>query len=121
MPRRKPVQLEAAEQKALVEWFGLQYPSYLLFAIPNQLAWKSPNNCSGLVRGMPDLMMAVPRGTYAGLFIELKRPERFGVKAGKLSLEQHDILRHLNAAGYLALCCFGFDDAQRAIINYLES
>ena len=125
MPARKSSrQIEKQEQDALVEWFRMAYPDCLLFAIPNQLVRGPYQGASmvrgGLVVGMPDLMLAVGNKTYHGLFVEMKRPARWDCKAGELSVAQQDILRRLNDAGYLALVCYGFDDAQRAIVDYMS-
>ncbi len=125
MPRRDaPRQLERAEQEALVAWFHLQYPDHLIFAIPNGLA--RPGSAassvkSGLVPGIPDLFLAVPRGTYGGMFIELKRPKGVGTTPGKPSIKQLDMLQHLNRAGYLGLLCYGWSEAANAIVDYMAN
>lgn len=121
---RKPQsRIEAQEQEALVEWFKLAHPEHILFAIPNGLVrnvYQAASNVrGGLVKGMPDLMLAVPRKPYGGLFIELKRPSYWGVTAGVLSIEQKDMINRLNNAGYLAMACWGWIEAQRAIEEYL--
>lgn len=123
---RKPQsRIEAQEQEALVEWFKLAYPNDILFAIPNGLVrngYQAASNVrGGLVPGMPDLMLAVPRKPYGGLFIELKRPSYWGVTPGILSTVQKDIIKQLNDAGYLAIACWGWIEAQKAIEEYLSA
>ena len=121
--RKAPRQIERAEQEALVEWFKLAHPEHILFAIPNGLVRNVSQAASsvrgGLVKGMPDLMLAVGNKTYHGLFIELKRPSYWGVTAGTLSIEQKDMIKRLNDAGYLAIACWGWIEAQKAIIDYM--
>lgn len=121
--RAKPRRIEAQEQEALVEWFKLQYPDLILFAIPNGLV-RNPiqgalNARQGLVKGMPDLMLAKPVAPYAGLFLELKRPSYYMVTQGKVSIEQANMVKRLNDAGYLAVICYGWCDAKKIIMDYL--
>lgn len=121
--RAKPRRIEAQEQEALVEWFRLQYPDDILFAIPNGLIRNAIQGAlnlrQGLVKGMPDLMLAKPVKPYGGLFIELKRPSYWMVTKGKASIEQLDMVKRLNDAGYLAVICYGWIDAQKVILDYL--
>jgi len=63
----------------------------------------------------PDLMLAVPRRGFHGLFIEMKR-----TKGGTISDEQNQFLHELRLAGYNAVCCRGSDEAIRAISVYLS-
>lgn len=122
--RRTPRHIEDSEQEALVDWFKVAYPAELLFAIPNQLV-RSPYQGAamyrrGLVPGMPDLMLAAVRKPYGGLFIELKRPKGWDYAAGEATVAQKDCLYRLNRLGYLAVICYGWDDARRAIVSYME-
>jgi hypothetical protein len=39
---------------------------------------------------------------------------------GKLSVEQNKFMLGANRAGYKAIVCFGFTEAQTAINNYLH-
>ncbi|MDT4890305.1 hypothetical protein FQZ97_1271290 [compost metagenome] len=63
---------------------------------------------------MPDLQLLTPRHGFAGLIIEMKRK-----KGGQLSPEQADWLAWLNAQGFCAVICKGFDAAQQTIKDYL--
>lgn len=125
MSGRKPqrIQWERNEQEALIEWIGLQYPKELLFCIPNQLirSCAQARNMarSGLVSGIPDLMLAKAVKPYHGLFIELKRPKKPGCQNAIVSKSQKAILLHLLSRGYLCEVCFGFDEAKIVIENYL--
>lgn len=68
----------------------------------------------GVKKGVPDLCLPVARGKYHGLYIELKTP------AGRVSPEQRWWLGNLNADGYCAIPCYGWEQARDALIWYLE-
>jgi len=97
-PKRAAVRMWRTErefQAAVIQaaqWEALHTPQYnLLFHIPNENSHKTP----GVKGGVPDLFLAVPRGKYGGLFIELKTGD------GKPSQKQLDIIADLRAAGYV--------------------
>lgn len=76
-------------------------------------------------RGMPDLFIMEPRGSYHGLFIELKRDgEKLHQKNGKWKNthieEQAEILSKLKMRGYKANFAIGFDEAREIIDEYLK-
>jgi len=121
-PNRVP--LEHEEQENLITWahsMRQQIPDLkLLFAIPNAGAARLKNlQTEGVMRGVPDLMLAVPQYRdkemwCAGLFIELKR-----TKGGKISPEQYEWIAALSAQGYEAIVCRGAQEARTAILKYL--
>lgn len=110
---------EHLEQVSTIQWYGRTYNDGLLVAIPNggkrhiktALAMKQ----EGVSKGFPDLFLPVPTSQYHGLFIEMKRR-----KGGRVSPEQKQWLEYLQAAGYLAVVCKGFEEAKEAITDYLE-
>jgi hypothetical protein len=119
------VPLEHEEQASLIQWaFVMQkrIPELsMLFAIPNQGAARLKNlQTEGVMRGVPDLFLAVPRGRgdsgemWHGLFIELKRR-----KGGKLSFEQVQWLNELTIQGYCAQAAYGWEEAKNQILKYL--
>ncbi|MFJ5346675.1 MULTISPECIES: VRR-NUC domain-containing protein [Pectobacterium] len=88
---KAPHQAELEEQAALIEWAdktvinGIKIGDYLLH-IPNE-GKRGPKAARdakrlGIKKGVPDLFLALPRGGYAGLWIEMK------AKGGKLSAQQ---------------------------------
>ncbi len=111
---------EHAEQATLVQWLAIAHPAVRIFAIPNggrrgkleamrlQLEGVSP--------GVPDLMIPAPRGQHHGLFIEMKR-----TKGGSVSKEQKDWIAYLQAQGYQAIVCRGFEEAKKEVECYLSS
>lgn len=68
----------------------------------------------GVKSGVPDLCLPVARGRYHGMYIELKMP------TGRVSPEQRWWLGNLNADGYCALPCYGWEQARDVLIWYLE-
>jgi VRR-NUC domain len=69
---------ESYMQEACVTWFRLKYPSVgkLLFSIPNgglrTLEDGKVMKAEGMMKGVADLLLLVPRGKWHGLAIELK-------------------------------------------------
>ncbi|MDA5550080.1 VRR-NUC domain-containing protein [Yersinia massiliensis] len=116
-------QAETEEQAALIEWAdktvidGICIGDYLIH-IPNE-GKRGPKAARdakriGLRKGVPDLFLALPRGGYAGLWIEMKAGE------GKLSQNQTIWLQRLSSVGYRAICCFGFAEGTVLIVNYIN-
>lgn len=88
----------------------------MLYAIPNQGAARLKRlQMEGTKRGVPDLCLAVARGQWHGLYIEMKR-----VKGGKLSMEQISWLSRLTAEGYRAEVAYGFEQAKKIILDYVN-
>lgn len=117
-----PHQAELEEQAALIEWAdktmidGVKIGDYLLH-IPNE-GKRGPKAARDVKRlgvraGVPDLFLALPRGGYAGLWIEIK------AKGGKLSAQQEVWLKRLEDTGYRAVYCFGFEQAIVTIKSYM--
>lgn len=114
---------ENQEQAMLFEWARLmehKHPELkLLFAIPNG-GYRPPKTAAilkatGVKSGVPDICLPVPRGEWAGLYIELKRR-----KGGTLSANQRIWLNALTKQGHMAVCCKGADEAIRTIERYLK-
>jgi hypothetical protein len=118
-----PLPKEYDEQWTLfrkLEWREKEYPALkLCFATLNGLvigpAQAMRAKRAGLKPGVPDIVLPVPRGSYHGLFIELKRRDE-RIEPSELQVAWLD---NLTAQGYLALCCHGADDAEKTILNYL--
>lgn len=116
-------QYEAAEQSALIDWslrVRGKYPELdLLFHIPNGGSRNRIEAANlkrqGVKAGVPDLFLPVARGNYHGLFIEMKYGKN------KPTAAQRKWSTALNEQGYLAVVCYGFEAARRAIENYLNT
>ena len=110
---------EHKEQVLLIRWWKLQHPKLAkcLFAIPNgghrNIVTAMKLKDEGVVSGVSDLFLMMPRGDWHGLFIEMK------AKKGRVSPEQKEFLDVASGMGYLAVVCFGFDDAKKVIETYL--
>lgn len=113
---------EAGAQETLFSWAEYQRAKYpeleLLYHIPNggkRDARTAVNlKRQGVKAGVPDLHLPVSRGSYHGLYIELK------VGKNKTTQLQDKWLSELNKQGYLAIVCYGWQEAAQQLINYLE-
>lgn len=111
---------EHDQQALLINWYRLQYPTHLIFAVPNMgkrdYALAAYLKAEGLTAGIPDIVIPMPRKTYHGLFIELKKPG-----GRKPSDNQQYWLEALTAQGYLATVCYGFEPAKNVIREYFDN
>ena len=84
--RKKPRQPERELQEACVRWFRLQYPKFVIFAVPNggsRNLYEAKNmKESGTLAGVADLVIVGNGGKV--LFIEMK--------AGKNKQEDSQVL-----------------------------
>ena len=112
---------EHSEQVALFEWARANEARHLqlglLFAIPNggkrHVVTGKKLKAEGVMSGVPDIFLGVPRNGKHGLFIELK------VGKNKPSKNQLWWIHSLRAEGYAVEVCYGFLETQTAIIDYL--
>jgi hypothetical protein len=94
-------------------------PEHALFAIPNGGS-RDPIQAArlkaeGVERGVYDLMMPVPRGTWHGLFIEMKAHN------GRVSEDQKDFGAFVQRQGYKQSVEWSSESAIAAIKDYLSS
>ena len=109
---------ESQEQEKVVTWLRLQYPFVLFTASTLDFtSFKTARRRErmGYKSGTPDLMIFEQRGTYGGLFVEMK-----ACKGGIVSEAQENFLTALNHRGYLTTVAHGFDEAMKQIISYLD-
>jgi len=119
-----PAPTEHDEQVALFAWAeaneGAHPELANLFAIPNggarHPAVAAQMKAEGVRPGVPDMFLAIRRGRWAGLFVELKRADH-STRPSELQL---DWLGRLRAAGYAAFVCYGAAEAQQCIMDYLQ-
>ena len=116
----KKLPSEHAEQVTLIDWMEVHHPDVRIFAIPNGGKRGKLEamrlQAEGVSPGVPDLMIPTPRGHYHGLFVEMKR-----TKGGSVSKEQKDWIAYLQAQGYRAIVCRGFEESKREIECYLST
>ena len=74
---------------------------------------------AGNKKGFPDIFLPFPTNQYHGLFIELKRPKSEKFKKGVVDQDQKTYMMYLNQVGYLAVVCFGYEQAIVVIEKYL--
>lgn len=113
------LQRERNEQIRFVTWFKWQYPEYqYLIAHFANGGYRHPKEAVyfkrlGVLSGMPDLGIFVPKGPYHGLFIEMKPPlDEKGRKQGSLSLKQKYVGERLKEQGYEVVVANGCDEAE---------
>lgn len=115
-------QLERESQIMLFQWMALESSKYpelrMAFAIGNggsrHLIEAINLKRSGTKAGIPDLMLAVARSVWHGLFVEMKYGKN------KLSKEQLDWMHKLVDQGYDCAVCYSFDEARKVILDYLK-
>lgn len=117
--------LEHGHQVALVNWWALEanrrgLDARLLVAIPNgghrHPVVAAKMKAEGVRSGMPDLFLFIPVNQYHGLAIELKAPS----KTARVSPAQNEMMGLLSDQGYLALVAWGWEDAMKQILLYLD-
>lgn len=107
---------EHHEQIKLIAWANsMDLP---IFAIPNGGARHASTGAKlkreGVRPGVPDLMLPVASCGFHGLFIEMK------AEGGRVSKKQKQWIARLNTNGYLAVVCYGFEDARKCVEDYLD-
>lgn len=106
-------------QETCINWFRAQYPglAHLLFAIPNgartSMSVAKRLKRTGLMKGIPDLMLAHPRGGYHGLFIEMKTPTNYPEP------HQREKIAQLKAEGYFVEVCKSLEAFMAVVRSYL--
>src|SRR5260221_4345525 len=123
--RRAPdpnVPSEHQSQAAVISWWalackGYELPPFALFAIPNGGARDPITGArlkqEGVRAGILDLMLAVKRGNFGGLFIEMKK------LGNRPSPAQKEVMDYLARAGYERKICWTSAAAIAAIREYL--
>lgn len=135
--KQKKVQREGQLQIACVRWFRLQYPAFstLLFHPKNEADGATSgkklaiNAASGVVPGVPDLILALPSmkdgktgiiyenpEVYFGLGIELK----YG-KTNNQSANQKRFQGYWQCAGYKYALCRSLEDFIKVVNDYMLS
>lgn len=96
----------------------LDHKELLYFAIPNgsnkSKALRALFKFTGLIPGIPDLMVCISRGRFAGLFIELKHAKN------KPSSKQVALIQQLCENGYACYVCWDLAGVEKTLRDYLE-
>lgn len=121
-PKASPREEEHQTQAAFIEWVRLVENQIrelaALYAIPNG-GWRHPAvagklKAEGVVAGVPDLCLPVPRDPWAALYLETKSAE------GTLSNAQVERARILRWHGNAVIVCRTFEQLRAATLAYLE-
>ncbi len=116
--RGKAAHSEHDLQVSCVNWFRLQYPQLLIYAIPNggyrTYTTASTMKAEGQTAGIPDLCIPIARGSYAALYIEMKNG-----KAGRLSDIQKRMHLRLQKLGNCVAVCHTVQEFVSTVQKYL--
>lgn len=107
-------------QCGCVKWFRLQYHQYgdLLFAVPNGGARDAVTGAKlkdeGVVAGVADLILFLPRQGFHALCIEMKTAK------GSQRKSQRDWQAKVMAQGYKYVVCRSIDDFMSEVNQYMN-
>lgn len=110
---------ESQHQAAVVKWFWNTFTEFRGLLYHN---FNNPRNqiqgaqliALGLMKGNPDLTLALPRGEFGALYIELKKPGE------KPRADQVKQMERLKNAGNKVTWADNAEEAAEIIVNYLN-
>lgn len=125
--RAKRKEHEERHQIALFDWVKLAKGAHpdlgKLYHVPNGGARSKAEaarlKAAGVRAGVLDLALDVARGGYFGLRIELKATKAELGRAPTVSPEQSERIATLQADGYAACVCEGWEAAQAVLLEYV--
>lgn len=110
-PVKSDIPLEHDEQRAFVKWFRTQFPTVLIFAVPNaamrDYKLAAYLRSEGMFAGIPDLHIPEWRTV-----IEMKRQ-----KGSTISAEQYWCQTYYAKIGWTHFFAYGFEDARQKILT----
>ena len=116
--------------KQVCAYIKAQYPDVIFFSEPSGLRvnhyFRKLLKALRSSHSLPDLFIAYPSCGSHGLFLELKKEGTIiNKKNGELTCnehirEQHKVLSHLNAIGYMATFSVGFEQSKKIIYSYIN-
>ena len=111
--------LESEIQRACVQWFRLQYPERVIFAIPNGgrrgIVEAAIMKGEGVLAGAADLFVMEARKGLHGLFIEMKSAQ------GRQTYHQTAFEAQAKERGYGYVVCRSASDFAVTINNYFTT
>lgn len=121
--RRKIMGAEGTEHHLQVEcvrWFRFKHSKDgIIYAIPNggkrDHTTAAEMKAEGVVSGVPDLHIPVPRNGYASLYIEMKNG-----KEGRLSEHQKEMIDKLRNLGNKVEVARTFDEFKEVVDDYFN-
>ena len=113
--RNRPRHIESNIQQAVVQWFRLQYPRYVMAAIPNG-GFRNAKEAAimqheGVLAGFSDLIVIAEHNV---LFLEMKTPD------GRQSEKQKDFQEKVSKLGFEYVICRSFEQSVLAIERWLK-
>lgn len=105
---------ECQLQAKCVEWFRYHFPHYIIFAVPNEAAYKRSSYFSsiGMLNGVSDTIVVLPEKI---LFVEFKTPK------GQQRPEQVEFQKKIESLGYSYHIIRSFDQYKDLINEYTDS
>lgn len=118
-PKDMKVMPEWKEQTYVVDWAHLHpiVRDYILgiFNEGQRSAIRSAvMKRMGLRPGVCDLFIAYPAHGKHGMWLEMKKR-----RGSKISAEQRTWVNRMNSVGYVAVICYGWEQAVKAIAQYM--
>lgn len=112
---------ESQIQQMCINWFRLQHQKLwedgVLFHIPNEGIRRGVTGkrmkAEGIVKGVADLCLAIPRHGYAALYIEMKRPGCY--QRPEQKMWERGVTKH----GNKYVVCKSLEEFQLTINRYL--
>ena len=113
--RKKPRHIESNIQQAVVKWFRMQYPRFIIAAVPNG-GFRNAREAAimqreGVLAGFADLVVLAQRNV---LFLEMKTTK------GKQSDKQKEFQNKVSKLGFEYIVCRSFGQARLAIERWLK-
>lgn len=112
--------IESSIQQSCVRWFRYQYPELqgLLFAVPNG-GYRDEREASrfkkeGVVSGVSDLILLVPKNGFSALCVELKAAK------GRLTDKQKEWQEKAGNAGNKCVVVRSVDEFIHEVNSYLK-
>ena len=120
--KRRNAQPEAIEQAKVIAWARANERNYpylqLLHCSLNGVKMTKAQAgraiAQGMLSGVPDLFLPVPKNGYHGLFIEMK----YG--SNKVTENQEKFLQNAANVGYAISVCYSANEAIKRIEDYYE-
>lgn len=121
--KKRNAQPEAIEQERVIKWARDNENNYpFLWLLHSSLngVKLSKNQAGraktqGMLSGVPDLFLPVPKNGFHGLYIEMKSEK------GRVSVSQSRFLSVTNELGYQSIVCYSSEDAIKKINEYLKN
>lgn len=115
-PKKVQGHQESDIQIACVKWFKMQYPRYVIFAVPNggtrdkkEMIWMLRE---GILPGAADLTICGDNGKI--LFIEMK------TKTGKQNPHQKEFEEKVKKLGFQYVICRSLEDFIKVVREWVE-